>query len=291
MINLAKKKSDETIRDSRVVDIFEHPINEGIFDNLSNSDYHAIDGISSTQFKDMELSIAIFQNRHIFRYDCEAFKTGNLIHTALLEPHLLDEFIECSSATLNTIEAKKTIENNPDKIVVPFGGIEIAKEIAKKVMLIYGKYILNSKKETSVIYYNENTKLLHKCRPDIWLDSLGIVLDLKSSKETDHAGFEGTIEKYNYHVSAAWYMDTINETIKKLKLNIPLVTQFGWIVAPKSAPHKPFAFICSAELIEKGREKYQKLLEKYISVRDGGKDELFKEAHSWSFKKSFNEEN
>jgi len=144
---------------------------------------------------------------------------------------------------------------------------------------------INNKKEISIIYFNDDTKLNHKCRPDIWLQNLGLILDLKSSKETNHIGFESCIEKYNYHVSAAWYKDTINEAIKKLKLNIPLVRVFGWIVAPKFEPYKPFAFVCSDELMEKGREKYQNLLNKYIEVRDGGEDELFKTAHSWEFKK------
>ena len=266
--------------------VISESINQGVFENMSNEDYHAIDGISSTQFQDMELSIAIFLNRHIFKYDCEAFAVGNLIHTAVLEPHLLDDYLECSTLKADTVQAIALGKNNPDKIIVPKGSIEVAKEIAKKVMLVYGKYIVSSLKESSVITMNKDTGLIHKCRPDIWMQQSGIILDLKSSKETTHLGFENTIEKYNYHLSAAWYVDTCNYLIESLKLDIPKVTQFGWIIAPKFPPYKPFAFICSDELLEKGRAKYTMLLEKYKSVRDGGKDELFKTAHSYEYKKS-----
>jgi hypothetical protein len=276
----------DVIIDSK--NVITSTINEGVFKNMSNEDYHSIDGISSTQFQDMELSIAIFKNREIFKYDCEAFVVGNLIHTALLEPHLLDDYLECSTAKADTVQAIALAKKNPDKIIVPKGLIEVAKEIAKKVMLVYGKFIVSSLKESSVIVHNNDTGMIHKCRPDIWMQQSGIILDLKSSKETTHLGFENTIEKYNYHLSAAWYVDTCNYLIEKLNLNIPKVTQFGWIIAPKFVPHKPFAFICSSELLEKGREKYNMLLEKYKSVRDGGKDELFKTAYSFEYRKNNN---
>lgn len=253
--------------------------------NMSNEDYHAIDGISSTLFQDMELSIAIFKNRDIFKYDCEAFKIGNLIHVSLLEPHLLDNFIECNSLTLNTNEAENFIKAHPDKIVVPKNWIERAKEMAKKTYLIYNQYINLSKKEVSVCYYNEDIKLYCKCRPDMWIQDSGLILDLKSSKETTPKGFESTIEKYNYHVSAAWYIDTCNLIIDKLKLDIPKVTTFRWLVAPKFAPHKPFGLECSQELLEKGRSKYQDLINKYIEVENGGIDHLFSMAHSYEYRK------
>ena len=43
---------------------------EGIFFDMSNEEYHSLDGLSSTQFQDLDLSVAIYENRHLFKYDC-----------------------------------------------------------------------------------------------------------------------------------------------------------------------------------------------------------------------------
>jgi len=128
--------------------------------------------------------------------------------------------------------------------------------------------------------------MYHKCRPDIWLQEKGIILDYKTSKETTPKAFMNIIEKYNYHLSAAWYIDTVNKAIDILGLDIPKVTQFGWIVSPNYAPYKPYGLVCGEELIEKGREKYSSHLSKLVDVRNGGKDLLFHEAYSWEYRQN-----
>ncbi len=260
-------------------------IKEGIFFDMSNEEYHSLDGLSSTQLQDLDLSVAIYDNRHLFKYDCEAFRIGTLNHTALLEPHLLDRYIETTTKTFDSEATKKIIAQNPDKEVVALGSIELAKERAEKVKLVYGAYIEMSLKEVSFIVFDEALGLYRKCRADIWLPNHGIVLDYKTSKETNHNGFERVIEVYNYHISCSWYIDTINMCIEKFNLPYPKVTQFGWIISPNYEPYKPFGFIASIELIEKGREDYQRLTNKLLEVRKTGKDYLFKEAHSLEYKK------
>ena len=39
------------------------------------------------------------------------------------------------------------------------------------------------------------------------------------------------------------------------------------------------------ELLEKGRSKYQALIEKWMEYKESGVDELFKAAHSWEYRK------
>ena len=277
--------SVNNVIDIDIPSLSKKTIKEGIFFDMSNEEYHSLDGLSSTQFQDLDLSVAIYENRHLFKYDCEAFRIGTLNHTALLEPHLLDRYIETTTKTFDSEATKKIIAQNPDKEVVALGSIELAKERAEKVKLVYGAYIEMSLKEVSFIVFDEALGLYRKCRADIWLPNSGIVLDYKTSKETNHNGFERVIEVYNYHISCSWYIDTINMCIEKFNLPYPKVTQFGWIISPNYEPYKPFGFIASIELIEKGREDYQRLTNKLLEVRKTGKDYLFKEAHSLEYKK------
>jgi len=260
--------------------------NEGIFYNMDSEKYHNLDGISSTLFKDLELNVAIFTNRFIFKQEKQAFAVGSLNHTALLEPHLLNEYMETSTSSFDTKATKILREDYPDKIIVPLGSIELAKERASKVKLVFGKFTNQGHNEVSVMVYNEITELLHKARPDIWIQDKGIILDYKTSKETTVMGFMNTIERYDYHLSSAWYIDTINDAIDKFNLNIPKVKHFGWIVSPNSSPYKPFGLMASSELVELGREKYSRLLTKLVEVKAGAEDEIFKTAHSYEFRRN-----
>ncbi|WP_066218993.1 PD-(D/E)XK nuclease-like domain-containing protein [Aliarcobacter cryaerophilus] len=275
---------------NNVIDI-EIPSNskvkEGIFFDMSNKEYHEIDGLSSTQFQDLDLSVAIYENRHLFKYDCEAFRVGTLNHTALLEPHLLNNYIETTTKTFESEATKKLIENNPDKEVVALGSIDLAKERAEKVKLVYGAYIEQSLKEVSFIVFDEALGLYRKCRADIWLPNHGVVLDYKTSKEHRPETFrKNSISQYNYDIQSAWYMDTINMVIDKFNLPYPKVSQFGWIISPNYAPYKPFGGLAMPDVIEKGRAKYTALTEKYISVKfENGQDELFKSWHTDEFLK------
>lgn len=253
---------------------------EGVFYDMDIREYHNHKGLSSTQFQDLNLSVAIYENRHLFKYESEAFNIGNLNHTALLEPHLLDEYIETTTQSFNTTETKRLMEHYVNKIVVPKGSTEIAKERAKKVMIVYKDEVNLSMKEVSFIVFDESIGLYRKARADMWLPNQGIVLDYKTSKETTPEAFRRkSIPSFNYDLSAAWYMDTINMTIEKFNLPYPKITQFGWIVSPNYMPYKPYGGAAGPSIIEKGRSKYTQLLDKYISVKfQGGRDEKFK---SW----------
>jgi len=267
---------------SRLVDIDISSKKEGVFYDMDIEEYHNHEGLSSTQFNDLDLSVAIYENRHLFKYESEAFNVGNLNHTALLEPHLLeDKYIETTTTTFNTLETKKMIKSYASKkIVVPKGSIDLAKDRASKVLIVYKDEVNMSLKEVSFIVYDENIGIYRKARADMWLPQHGIVLDYKTSKETRPESFrKKSIPTYNYDLSAAWYMDTINLAIDKFNLKYPKITQFGWIISPNYEPYKTYGGSAGASIIEKGRAKYTQLLDKYIEVKfRKGRDEKFK---SW----------
>ena len=250
-----------------------------MIEGLSNEEYHAVDGLSSTQFDLMRKSMAAFKYRKEFKKECVAFDEGNLIHDAILLPHLVEiNYIESPTKGSDTEAAKKLKRDNPDKIIVGQGMMENARELARKVDLIYGDYIRPASKEVSFFHYDEPTGLTFKCRPDIYDKERGFILDIKSSKANNHAEFVRVLESYDYDLSAAWYFDT-------LKLCGYPVDIVGWIVVPKEAPNCPFGFYMTEELLEKGRSKYQDLIQKWMEYKETGVDELFKPAHSWAYRK------
>lgn len=291
-----------------------------MIEGMSNTDYHAVDAISSTQFKLMRISMSAYDDRHIlsdratfeqllkhehiskefaelakefipaeemgdFLWEPNpAFATGNLYHDCILLPHIVkDGYVECSTKALDTNAADKLRVENSNKIVIGKGETINALKAAGMVFRKYGKFINPSKKEVSFFHADEETGLVFKARPDIYSPELGVIMDIKSTNAKNHKEFLQDLEKYDYDLSAAWYIDTL------LKCGYP-ANQFYWIVVPKQEPHLPFAFVCSQELLEKGRSKYQMLLADFMefkSNREGFDHTLFKEAFSWEYRKEF----
>lgn len=276
MLDLVFEEEEKITLSSLMTPIYKL---DAINENMPNHIYHSIDGVSSTQFDLMRKSMTAFELREHFKKSCVAFDDGQLTHDAILLPHLLDEmYLESPTKGSDTVAANKLKADNPNKIIVGQGMMDTAKEMAYKVDLIYGDFIRPSYKEVSIFHQNDVTGLLHKFRPDILNLQQKIIIDVKSSSANNHAEFLKVLELYDYDLSAAWYFDTAKDAGFDIEI-------FAWIVVPKQAPHCPFGFYCTPELLEKGRSKYQSLLIKYAEFKENGIDELFKPAFSWEYRK------
>ena len=74
-----------------------------MIEGLPNEEYHAVDGLSSTQFDLMRKSMAAFKYRKEFKKESVAFDEGNLIHDAILLPHLIFPISRPSCAPLRLL--------------------------------------------------------------------------------------------------------------------------------------------------------------------------------------------
>jgi len=273
-----------------------------MIEGMSNNDYHSSGGLSSTKFPLMDLSIRAFENRHLFDFDKPVFDLGNLCHDCILLPDLVEDgYIESPTVGLETLQANKLREENPDKMVVGQGDIEKYQTIAKIVRIIIPFLAKDSvKKEVSFFHKNIANGLTYQIRPDVYSPEIGLLYDVKSTKANNHKEFEKIIEEYNYDLSIAFYYDTLvlcGAEIEEFDDNGFDFDYVGWICVPKSKPNIPFIFRCSYELMEKGRSKYNRLLDKYIKYKESekllGKDDINliykdiaeKVAHSWEYRK------
>jgi len=267
--------------DSYITDNEAIPFNKMI-EGLSNEDYHSFGGLSSTKFPLMDLSIRVFENRHLLDTDKPVYDVGNLCHDCILLPDLVENgYIESPTVGLDTLQADKVRDENPNKMIVGQGDIEKYQNIAKLVRVII--HFINfetTKKEVSFFHKHEETGLIFQVRPDIYNPNIGLLYDVKSTKANSHKEFNKVIEEYDYDLSIAFYYDVLVmcgakiETVKKDRFDFRYI---GWVCVPKSKPNAPFVFRCSYELLEKGREKYQRLLTKYIDYKKAesevGKDD------------------
>lgn len=261
-----------------------------MIEGMSNDIYHSAGGLSSTKFSLMRLSFRAFENRHLFDFSKPAFDEGSLIHDCILLPHVVDDmYIESPTVGLDTKAAKEVRESNPHKTVVGQGMIEYYKQVAKLTHIIFPFIMMpTTKTEVSFFHKDESSGLMFQVRPDIYNPDVGLLYDVKSTKANNHREFERIIEEYDYDLSIAFYHDVLK--MCGYKVNIAYT---GWLCIPKTAPHVPFLFRVSDELLEKGRSKYQDLLNGYIEFKKTDPNDLQaiyediakREAHSWEYRR------
>lgn len=262
------------------IDVGEAPATQTkkpiITNTISNEDYHAMPGVSSTALVFMEKSYKAFDNRHLFPYDSPALVKGDLWHTAILEPHALGtRYMESPTVGLETKAAQAAREENPGVTIVEKGGLAEAESMGNKVRVIYGDILAGCQMETSIIVQDETYGIKRKCRPDAWDRAQGIVIDVKTTAEVSPQAFKRKVEQLKYHRQAAWYMDTMELAGVKPKI-------MALLVVPTNGT-APFGFYFSDEMLQKGRDEYHELLKGYKEYREDGYDKLFKEIFSWEF--------
>lgn len=71
--------------------------------------------------------------------------------------------------------------------------------------------------ESSIFWRDRETAELCRARPDKVIDSLGVVVDLKSSADASERGFNQSIGQYRYHVQDSYYSEGCTRALWKPK--------------------------------------------------------------------------
>ena len=201
----------------------------GIYDNLSNKDYHAHkESISRSAIMDFNKSAYTYWAKHINPNRPEpkvtpAMELGTAFHTLILEPHLFEKnyAIEPEKVLLKDVgreryeEYKKQVEllTITDKIILSFETMERLL-CMKKSLNEHEKamaFILDGKYEQSYFWLDLNSGLMAKARPDIL--HANIIVDLKTCDDASPRAFQRAMAESGYHVQGAM----VQEGIRKLE--------------------------------------------------------------------------
>jgi hypothetical protein len=214
---------------------------------LSNEEYHKLDGISASGLKKGWKDPKLFTHKDkLMRISSPALTMGTATHEALLEP---DQF--------NMMNYKFTPAND-EKV---------------KVMINNGKvmfdYILSKTLNEMSLLVQDNG-FVRKVRVDAYDPVEGIIYDLKSSRYNDEERFANDSYKLGYHIQSSFYIDTFR--MAGLKVNA-----FAFLVVPSETPNEPFGCYVDKDLEEDGREQYPTIIQHILDhKKDGGERIIFK---------------
>lgn len=254
----------------------------GLYDGISNADYHGGPGVSKSGLDLVTRSPLHYYSAYLdpnreLRDETPAMRIGTAIHTAVLEP---DEFGRRYKVMPKGVDRRTKIGKEIYEGVLAeceaIGAEIISHDDYTTAMRIQkscwshpmSKQILGAgKAEQSAFWTDAETGVLCKCRPDWLLDGNPnhAVLDLKSTVDASPDEFIRSAYKYRYHVSAAWYLDGVEQATGHKP------DAFMFLAVEKTAPYAVAFYYADEEMLAAGRAEYRRALRTYADCLSSGK--------------------
>jgi len=204
-----------------------HPIKPGVYPDLPESDYRALDAIS-----DSDLRGWAYQAKPTGR----PLVIGSAFHQTVLEPHLAAENF-CTAPEdydLRTNEGKEALQAVTDKngrtAIMPKEKAVIASMVRALKADPTARKIIKAEGDAEVAVVAELCGVMCKARIDkVVRGKKTFIIDLKSTGYDSREAFKDAIWKFGYAAAGAFYAD---------------------IYAAATGEWVPFLFVCSSKRVE-----------------------------------------
>lgn len=247
---------------------------QGHTDEITNEEYHAAPGISSTGFKEFLKSPRHFQT-HMQR---APLQTAPLYDGSMFHSIFLDGKTPICSPKFDrrTKEGKVAAEewDIQNKGALKYDWFDSAAANQAALDRLNGMAESLRKKpsvrdlfqkgaaERSFFVKDEQTNLYTKARTD-WLTEDNIIVDIKTTAKSAKSDvFQKTIFDYGYYLSLAWYCRVLSQVLKK-KVDTCLL-----IAVEKTAPYESSVFLLNDRVLELGHRIIAKNLPKLALCKD-----------------------
>ena len=227
---------------------------------VPNEEYHAADGLSSTNIKDISRSISHYRmDQANPMKQTESMFTGSALHDMVMLPdYYREHYIVCKTKGNTTDNYKQTVIDNPDKSVLSITQSDLVHNMRDSLYknptiseILDSKSVL---REVSIWANDLQTSLDIKCRPDLICN--GIIFDLKTTIGPSPRGFIQSVYRFKYHVSDPFY----RHVCALIGMSI---TDFQFICVGNKAPYLTSIYNLNSELLAEGVNIYQQSLQRY----------------------------
>jgi len=243
----------------------------------SNDVYHNDkDYASSSTLKSVKKSPLHYANEKHKETDALVF--GQAYHAYVLEKekfenefYVLDEteilnelYLEGAKKPRSTAKYRQWVaemeEKNSGKIALSLDDWYRLRAMRARLMeSFYIRALINQKGAVELSHYadiktsaGEDIKL--KARPDKFIERKRVCIDLKTTSDASNDGFQREAVKWKYHISAALYLDILENTYTP-----GLPWTFIFIAQEKTPPYAFNIFEADVNFIGQGRYEYEML--------------------------------
>lgn len=240
-----------------------------IRDDLTNEQYHALDGISASDVKIVHAkSIAHWKNKRF--KESVTMQLGTAIHAFVLEADIAHDLIHRGPETRRGkawTEAKEEAES-AGAVLLTEADYDHAKAVAESVLMTPRVMrMLNDPdciKEKSIINTCPHTGLTLKCRPDALLPSRA-VLDLKTTQDASPRGFAKSVRGFGYDLQAAAYLYFCG-----LEASLGDCPTFGFIAVEKEPPYAVAIHTLDYDYLKWAKNQVMLTLDQIKRAQDSG---------------------
>lgn len=258
----------------------------GWYKNIPNEVYHRSGGTSSTSLKVLlEKTGAHLQYNRTHPKDASsAMGLGTAVHSLVLQPESFDADIAIKPEGLNLRtnagkeEMQIFLDTNEGKTIITAEQHEIAKAMAMRVLEhpIASILLQDIICESSVYWWyksmdtSDDTRYreMVKVRPDAISKKHPILLDLKTVKDGSYSGFIRSIQDYYYHLSAAMYLEGVNQCQSLLdETGYFAYLKFVFVCVENFAPYEVSVYELSADYMNIGKQIYRMAMQRLSDSR------------------------
>tara|TARA_R100001443_G_scaffold68655_1_gene77331 strand:- start:1525 stop:2313 length:789 start_codon:yes stop_codon:yes gene_type:complete len=239
-------------------------IKPGLHLDITNEDYHAAEGISSSFLKKWATSTPAHATAEKELGDSPALQIGTAVHAMVLEPEK-DLVLEGPDNRRGKVWTEfKEQAAFLGKTPLTSGDFARCKAMADALMSNTECASLLTDKdricEASVFSKDKKTKQIIKARPDLYIQKKKIVVDVKTCQDASPSGFPKQLHNLNYFIQAAFYKKVLE--IEKLP-----VEKFVFLCVEKEPPYACLPHILDKEYMEIGMSRVEHTLEEIMHCR------------------------
>ena len=251
-------------------------------ENMSNEEYHSVDGISSSAVKAVyKKSLAHWKGQKISQ--SAAFAMGNAVHANLLEK---EKNLVVKGPKTKASAAFKTMKENltEDQVLLTEVEFNVANCITRGALNnpVCADALNHPDRvnEISIFVEDPVSGLTLKTRPDLMIEANNTVYDVKTTQDASPKGFLSECVKYGYFIQGAHYVYTC-------KLAGYDVKDFAFIACEKAAPFLSHLHLMGPEVMAWANIQLHKTLaviaraEKDVDYGTGWGDYTIMEKPSW----------
>ena len=235
--------------------------------DLTNEEYHAMPDISSSAVKAAAKSLAHWKGAEYT--ETPALTMGTAFHELVLEPEQNRVICGPENRRGNIWKEMEAEAKEQGSILLTQSDYNVVNAMAESCLRNprINRIVKdpNTLIENSIFVTCPETGLKLKCRPDAYLESSQVCLDLKSTVDAGpkRGEFEKQFWSLKYHIQAAFYAYV-------LKLaNLP-VTYFAFAATEKKPPYATGLHVLSGEVMEYSHEKMMNVLRRIAKAEEEG---------------------
>jgi hypothetical protein len=254
----------------------------GIYENISFEEYLTWDAISNSSLHAAERSMLHYKEQQPIE-ETPAMRLGTFCHVGRLEPSAIyRRYVVMPDLTVGLLNDegkpydnpratkayKRRVaefnERNTDKLVVPQADFDQMVGVVAALdrdPLAHQWFTAPGPVELSIVWNDPQTGLRCKGRIDKWARGLGIVADLKTSRDCQR--FPSQIAERHYHRQGAMYLDGIEVLTGE-------VNRFGLVAVENALPYGVMAAPLRETDIERGRAEYHRILRQIVDSQASG---------------------